>query len=490
MKTLVLSLLLLGSFSLSTSAQTGPHKPSGPVTHVFFSSVENKFLTIGIAYGVNNVLSYDVALWDGASQKPLWIKPLSDLGYPQGSMNNSLFRASPDLSLLWVGRPGTGNYYLINFATGQTSMTTHVHPFFTSDNQMLTKVDGKKKEVVLVHPVSQAQVKLAGDVVSFCTNRKGDKIFINEKGKVKIYDVATRAWDKKPIGTYEQFGIGNWPVQFGSRYLAGRNTIVDINEHVSFTVGPYIQSAMVPVGDMFAYLDDRAMTVTTYDKASKVITTFNLAQTKAYDIYPMIWNADDAAPRIDVLERSSHYESGTLIHFSYLNSYDVVSGKLVRSIELNSASAESLAANAKLQEQRSAAEAAERAAYNSPERVLQRRLAVFEGKYIFHKETKGIYYVVPDVGLYQGNTVKLMEQHDDKKKIIDVYEPLDNIETNFTVISRPVTCSACKGRGMFSQSYTSTVADLEYTTGKKLEKTTTTTGTCGTCGGCGLVPNN
>lgn len=483
------SLLVLLTFTQIAYSQSGAHKPSGPVTHVYVSQAADRFLTISRNYGVSNIRSYDVAFWDNATARPLWIKSLADFGFKTSSMSDAYFRVSPDLSHLWANMPGFGAH-VINLTTGQSTPTNIAGPFFTADNFIVGKATDKKTELVLINPFTQARVKLAGDVQSFGASRKGDKIFINEKGKVKFYDVASRTWDKKSVTTFLYFAQNILPVQFSSTFLVDRNTVADLAMHTSFTVGPQLQRDLVPAGDYFVDLDQDGRTVLTYDKSAQRVSSFALAQNTSYDIKPLIWSVDDATVRIDVLEHKLIYVAGSPVHYSYFNSYDARTGKLLRTVELTSESAEALAANEKLQKDRAAAYAAEQALINSPEMALKRRLWAFERKFVMHKTSKLIYYVVPDVGLYQGNTVKLMEQHDDKKLIVDVYEPLDNLEQDFTVISRPVTCSVCRGSGIFSSSHTTTVADLEYTTGKKLEQTTTRRGTCGTCGGCGLVPAN
>lgn len=40
-----------------------------------------------------------------------------------------------------------------------------------------------------------------------------------------------------------------------------------------------------------------------------------------------------------------------------------------------------------------------------------------------------------------GPVTHVREQHDDKKQVMDVYETLDNLGQELTVITKPVTCS-------------------------------------------------
>jgi hypothetical protein len=129
---------------------------------------------------------------------------------------------------------------------------------------------------------------------------------------------------------------------------------------------------------------------------------------------------------------------------------------------------------------------------NLPENVLNRRLFQLQGNLFFNVNTKGIYYAVPNKPMYEGDLVRLDGLHDDPKQTMEVYEKIENLEN--TAIYKKITgkkgCPVCSGRGYISNTYKQTVADYEYTLGKKIVQTTTRSNSCGNCGGCGLVPNN
>ena len=137
-----------------------------------------------------------------------------------------------------------------------------------------------------------------------------------------------------------------------------------------------------------------------------------------------------------------------------------------------------------------AIEDSETQANNLPQNVQNRRLYQLQGSYYFNKNTKGIYFVVPNMPMYEGDLVRLDDLHYDAQQTMDVYEKIENIENSniYKKISGRKKCSVCYGRGHISNTYQRTVADYEYTLGKKIVQTTTRTSACGNCGGCGLIP--
>jgi hypothetical protein len=129
---------------------------------------------------------------------------------------------------------------------------------------------------------------------------------------------------------------------------------------------------------------------------------------------------------------------------------------------------------------------------NLPENILNRRLTRLQGNQYFNLLTKGIYFVVPNKPMYEGNLVRLDDLHDDPTQTMEVYEKIENLENTslYKQITGRKRCSVCFGRGYISNTYQRTVADYEYTLGKKIVQNTTRINSCGNCGGCGLIPNN
>ncbi|MBL9213052.1 MAG: SEL1-like repeat protein [Opitutaceae bacterium] len=112
-----------------------------------------------------------------------------------------------------------------------------------------------------------------------------------------------------------------------------------------------------------------------------------------------------------------------------------------------------------------------------------------KGTYLQNLKTKWIYHVSPNRPLYEGNLVELSIRNETTKATDYVYERLEALldAQLYKKVAAPTRCGSCQGKGFTSRSYTNTVADYEYTLGKKIVQTTTHRDACGTCGGCGLV---
>ena len=126
----------------------------------------------------------------------------------------------------------------------------------------------------------------------------------------------------------------------------------------------------------------------------------------------------------------------------------------------------------------------------SPEKILQRKLNNIKGTYIYNTTTKGIYYIVPSKPIYENHLVRLDAIHHDKSQNSEVYETMEKLEDSkaYRRAKGHSACGVCGGNGYTVKSGKTTIADLEYTTGKKLVQTTTSKYGCENCGGCGLIP--
>lgn len=113
-----------------------------------------------------------------------------------------------------------------------------------------------------------------------------------------------------------------------------------------------------------------------------------------------------------------------------------------------------------------------------------------KGTYLQNLKTKWIYQVSPNRPLYTGNLVEITIRFEDTKQTDYVYERLDALlnESLYKKVAATKRCDHCQGKGFTSRSYNRTVADYEYTLGKKIVQTTTHRDACGNCGGCGLTP--
>lgn len=130
-------------------------------------------------------------------------------------------------------------------------------------------------------------------------------------------------------------------------------------------------------------------------------------------------------------------------------------------------------------------------AQNTPEKLLQRKLNNIQGTYVYNTSTKGVYYIVPGKPIYENHLVRLDALHHDTQKTSEVYETMENLENSnlYRRVKGHSKCGVCYGYGYTVTGGTTTLADLEYTTGKKLVQTTTNKSGCNHCGGCGIVPS-
>ncbi len=122
-------------------------------------------------------------------------------------------------------------------------------------------------------------------------------------------------------------------------------------------------------------------------------------------------------------------------------------------------------------------------------RIANNKLGGIKGTYRQNLKTKWIYYVSPNRPLYNGNLVETSIQYQDTKQTDYFYERLEALlDGSLYKEVGAKRCDTCQGKGFTSRSYNRTVADYEYTLGKKIVQTTTHRDACGVCGGCGLVP--
>lgn len=140
-------------------------------------------------------------------------------------------------------------------------------------------------------------------------------------------------------------------------------------------------------------------------------------------------------------------------------------------------------------ERQKAAQAKAQADAREEFRISTNKLGWIKGTYLQNLKTKWIYHVSPNRPLYEGNLVEISIRFEDTKLTEYVYEKLENLlnEGIYKKVVAVKRCDPCQGRGVISRSYSRTVADYEYTLGKKIVQTTTHRDACGNCGGCGLV---
>lgn len=450
---LCITLLFLASFS---NAQTGAHTTTSRVSRLYVSIDETKFLTQS---------GTEIVLWDNTTNQVIWSKKLVDLGLGNEILYDFIAGVDPYLKYLVITNKSSYRK-LVNL----TNFTTTPWPYYTYDfvndgriavmdydyskknshKAYLLNLDNGNKELI-ADKMGDLRVIGNGKFVRIINHDKSVNDY--KYDKYKVYDMATKSFNKSDF---------DWR---------------DLDNN--FTSGEYKVT--------YSY---GAKSITTTDASGKQIASFSVKN-------PVIGGMDssktnlfyvsETQPHAYFLEQDSNKPNEKL---SYMYVYDITNGNVVKKVELHDTSdkAKLIAKTEKVKQDQIDAE--KQRIFNLPENVLKRRLFNIQGNAYFNANTKGIYYVVPDKPLYQGDLVRMDALNDDPKLKMEVYEKIETLENPSIykkIISRK-SCSHCNGKGSISNSYTRTAADYEYTTGKKLVETTTHTNSCGNCGGCGLVP--
>lgn len=448
--------LLLSIFS--SYAQNGAHSTTSRVSRLFVSQDETKFLTLS---------GTEIVLWDNITNQMIWMKKLSDLGLGNEILHDPIVGVDPYLKYMVLTNKMSYRK-LVNL----TNFTTTPWPYYTYDfvnDGRIAVMDydfnKKNSHTTYLLNLDNGQKELIADKMGdlrVIGNGKFVRIINHDKSvndykydKYKVYDMATKSFNKSDF---------DWR---------------DLDNN--FTSGEYKVT--------YSY---GAKSITTTDANGKQIANFtvknpvigSMENNKTHLFY-----VSETQPHAYFLEQDSNKPNEKL---SYLYVYDITNGNVVKRIELHDTSESAKLISEKEIGKQRQIEAENQRIFNLPENVLKRRLSNLQGNAYYNTNTKGIYYVVPDKPLYQGDLVRMDALNDDPKLKMEVYEKIENLENPsiYKKIFGKKSCTHCNGKGYISNSYTRTVADYEYTTGKKLVETTTNTNSCGNCGGCGLVPSN
>jgi hypothetical protein len=456
MKKIYYLLLLV---SVATFSQNGVHTPTSRVSRLFVSKDESKFLTLS---------GTEIVLWDNTTNQMIWTKKVADLGLGNEILYDFIIGVDPYLKYLVVTNKQSYRK-LVNL----TNFTTSSWPYYTYDfvndgriavmdydynkknshKAYLLNLDNGNKELI---------AEKIGDMRVLGDKKLIELIYHNKTvndydEKSKIYDITTKSTKK---------------LDFDTRSLFNNYKSLNYNVNYSFS--------------------DK--TIKTTDQSGKQISFFTIKNpvhggmesNKTHLFY-----VSEINPHAYFLEQDTNKPNEKL---SYMYVYNITNGDVIKKVELHDTSDKSkLIAKSEIEKQNQI-DAEKQRIFNLPENVLKRRLLKVQGdgykNYVCNSQTKCVYYVVPDKPLYEGNLVRMDALNDDPKLIIDVYEKLENLENPVLYRysnSKPKTCSHCNGKGIISKTSQRTVADYEYTLGKKIVETTTHKNACGNCGGCGLV---
>jgi len=452
-KTVLIAILFLVSYA---NAQTGVHTPSDWVKDAFFSKDGKKCLTISTA---------ETILWDAITRKAIWIKKTSDFGVAYKKYYTFFTTADPDLNIILI-RDDSSVRNLVNLNTFVVTRWNYDQYNFTSDGRIaVLDYNFEKKnanKLCLIDPKTfQSEVIID----------KINTMEVYESGK-KIYVVKKKGNDLNDFDNARHYDVDS------KKIFEEKLKLVDVYRDLYFHKN----------GNYFIYKRNEIL-VKKKDNTELAIKTHNPNEDNISSFAQRLCPTYDNPETVKMLE---HKRIRDGYYLSYINTYDINTGQLTDTFELtNTGDKANEIANSNNAE-KSKLYAEETKQLNSPENLLKIRLSKVQGyrNYVYNTKTKGVYMVVPDKPLYEGNLVRLDALNDDPKFTMEVYEKLENLENPqlYKASSKPKSCSHCNGKGSISNSYKRTAADYEYTTGKKLIETTTNTYSCGNCGGCGLVP--
>lgn len=503
---------LIGLYlSNTTLAQTGLHDVDTKVQKVYFSEDGAKFLTAGYVVKGGKVAAQEIVLWDRKAALPIWRKTLTDFGLPEGNPNYyDYLIANRTLTLLTVEHSTSKVKYLLELGSVKSKIADRDFIDFTYDGQLLiTQKDvdenGKKRKstkLILKEYESGNEKPIDEYTFGASLSKKGDRITyfkkdFYKKAIVNFYDLKTNGYGTWPLtknyGLPSQLKEEEEIVNIETYYI--KEGTGEYYEHIGG--GIYRQGKVRKAGKYFytysanTSVCNVSMGDLTLDKPVYTFTIIPLNETSSIDREIIFIGGDSYLNQtLFTVESGLFLKDNTRVRFSFLREYNRETGKLISEIPLTRLTDQAIAdAKVRYEEYRKREEAEQRY-INSPEGQTRKRMFQLWGLYLYSPTTKLIYQVVPDMPLYVGDLVKLIALDDDKKESMEVYEKIENVENRnmYTVISGHERCTTCNGKGYFSNSYKSTVADYEYTTGKKLVQTTTHSGSCGNCGGCGLVP--
>lgn len=450
-----ITFLLLFSI-ISSYAQNGAHFTTSRVSRLFVSKDETKFLTLS---------GTEVVLWDNITNQMIWMKKLSDLGLGNEILHDPIVGVDPYLKYMTITNKMSYRklvnltnftttpwpYYTYDFVNdGRIAVMDYDHSKKNSNTTYLLNIDTGQKELI-AEKMGDLRVIGNGKFVKIIYNNKSVSDYNYDKSKV--YDMATKSFNKSDF---------DWR---------------DLDNN--FTSGEYKVTYSYG-GKSITTTDTNGNRITYFTVKNPVIGSMESNKTHLFYV-------SETKPHAYFLEQDSNKPNEKL---SYLYVYDITNGNVVKRIELHDTSESAkLIANNETEKQRQI-DAEKQRILNLPENVLKRRVQNIQGNTYYNTNTKGLYYVVPDKPIYEGELLQMMALHDDPKQKMEVYEKYEKLEnpTLYKKITSKKTCTLCNGKGFISNSYTRTAADYEYTTGKKLVETTTHTNSCGNCGGCGLTP--
>ncbi len=425
---------------------------------------------------------FEIILWDLATKSIIWKKTYKELG-----LGNSFYAigcsVNSDKSLMML--KGNKDCYFIELKENKISKWPYNEIAFTSNDQVPVIIDSgifEKYDTWLVNPKTGSKIKI-GDKNTFnlgVTDNGNVVVMRTVKNKSTYYDVVSQKLSKKN----KRSNNSSKQKEYDSHYAwlkSGSKERFYFHTYVGYKVTEIQFGYYTPITDQRTYFTPKFALKNERINYNVDLLFLDINEKKIYYVEKYS------------IEFKNGGKNETKDQVSY-TIYSLDTGELLYSLDLINLSNENYALINADRDEEDKRMAAETQQMNAPENVLKRRLFKVQGykNYVYNTKTKGVYLVVPDKPLYEGNLVRLDALNDDPKWNMEVYEKLENLENTElykTSILKPKSCNHCNGKGYISNSFKRTVADYEYTTGKKLVETTTLTNSCQNCGGCGLVPS-
>ncbi len=463
MKKIILLLsLIVFSFAF---AQNNGHIKGTRIQKYYLLDNNTKLITIG---------KFEIILWDLPTKNIVWKKSYKEFGLGDTFYVNG-FSLNSDKSLMML--KDYNNSYFIELKENKVTKWPYREIQFTSNNHVPVIINSgvfEKNDTWLVNPKTGDKIKI-GDKNTFNLGVSNDGNIITmttAKNKTTYYDIVSQTYSNKNKFSNNAYTDYSGSSPTGDKVNNYYHEIGNYNDNdIEFGI-------WAPNGVKTRFYPKFAVKKEpSGGKANLVLLDKTEKKIHFVEDYSFLFKKDEF--------RETRYQTSYTI-------YSLDTGELLYSLDLINQSNENEALVNAVKAKENARMAEETRIMNAPENVLKRRLSKVQGyrNYVYNTKTKGVYMVVPDKPLYEGNLVRLDALNDDPKFNMEVYEKLENLENPelYKASSKPKSCSHCNGKGAISNSYKRTAADYEYTTGKKLIETTTNTYSCGNCGGCGLVP--
>jgi len=464
-----------------TFGQKKGHNPNDVIKEVYFNTDFTKFMTKS---------NTDIGLWDAKTKQAIWVfeatqfgcnfdgfyyvKTSSDLNYFSLANSFSCKKLVNSKTLFYEDYNDT-NKSKLGVEEDNLIKDYQIDYEFKGNNQIayLTDAKGKKKQIYKAKKYSYG-----------CSVYE-NQVFVNIGTKIERYDIPSEKWEDIPFVTKcnDRVHLFNNILYCNyQQYNLATNTVKPFKL--------YSPASYMNYGNNLFWMKNLENKFFLFNLETEIESEIELHHKNDLKNDIKFVSYDSKQKKIYFIENDKELINNDFLYKFYLTAYSSETGNYVESISLTNSTLENVMALRK--ESAAAIEKRDQevAEQYTPEKLLQRKLNNIQGNYIYNTTTKGIYYIVPGKPIYENHLVRLDAVYNDKKLNSEVYETMEKLEDSnvYRRAKGHSACGVCGGNGYTVTSGKATIADYEYTTGKKLVQTTTTKSGCNQCGGCGLVP--